>query len=61
MAHGRRRPNVCRRKVLVERVLRQGWSVAVIDHFNNIIRSCAAHTDFWHIDGAESSVTGTLQ
>ena len=35
--------------------------LTAIDHFNNIIQSRAAHSEFWHIDGAEGSITGKPQ
>ena len=35
--------------------------LTAIDHFNNIIQSRAAFSEFWHIDGAEGSITGTPQ
>ena len=31
--------------------------LTAIDHFNNIIQSRAAHSEFWHIDGAEGSIS----
>ena len=35
--------------------------LTAIDHFNNIIQSRAAFSEFWHIDGADGSITGTPQ
>ena len=35
--------------------------LTAIDHFNNIVQSKAGHSEFWHIDGAEGSITGTPQ
>ncbi len=35
--------------------------LTAIDHFNNIVQSKAGHSEFWHIDGAEGSISGTPQ
>ena len=35
--------------------------LTAIDHFNNIVQSRAAYSEFWHIDGAEGSISGTPQ
>ena len=35
--------------------------LTAIDHFNNIVQSRAGHSEFWHVDGAHGSITGTPQ
>ena len=35
--------------------------LTAIDHFNNIVQSKAGQSEFWHIDGAEGSISGTPQ
>ena len=35
--------------------------LTAIDHFNNIVQSKAGQSEFWHVDGAEGSISGTPQ